>query len=320
MGTHVLRRSPLAIGVGSVLVLSILGLGPAQAQDTQPPPMLLGEVTVEQLREAPYDAWFNSNYDAYTPRPEIMQAIPRNFEGLDIQIVFGTWCGDSQREVPRLWKTLDAMGWPEDQRRLVAVDRSDEQYKRSPDELEKSLEVYWVPTVAIFEGSEERGRIVEYPNLSLERDLQAILSPDAASSRRIEAPPSPGVTPSYRSYPHIRQWLDEGWLADPNVSADGLANRVRHLVASEGELAAAARVMTSRGQHAEGSKLAEVNCALFWSSSRCHHRLAIAQLKAEQGVKAAKSVQRALQRGPEPDDVPALLDLWSEAQEQIDGP
>ena len=147
-------------------------------------------------------------------------------------------------------KILDQMGLPAAGRRLIAVDGAEELHKRSPGGEEKGVEVYRVPTVVVSRGGRELSRIVEYPALSLERDLLSILKGD-------------GYKPSYASYPVVRRWLEEGLLADENVSARGLANEVRHLIASEGEIHAAARVLFSRGDTAEGVKLFQVNCALY---------------------------------------------------------
>jgi hypothetical protein len=211
-------------------------------------------------------------------------------------LFFGSWCGDSRREVPRLVKVLDEMGFPKDQVELIGVDAVEGREKRSPGGEEQGLEIYRVPTLVVRREGKEIARLVEFPVLSLERDLLAMLS---------GAP----FEPNYRSYPVIRRWLESGLLGDENVSPWGLANDVRHLVLGEGELAAAAYVLLDRGEVREAVKLMEVNCALFRESSRCHARLAEGRLRAGDAEAAREAAERALRLNTSPDRVEELVAL-----------
>lgn len=281
----------------NVLVsLSLLSFTvPALADD--PPPMLLGTVDVAALQAEPFGEWFQSGYDDYTPDAKTLDALKQQgADGRHLTIFFGTWCGDSRREVPRLMRLLDVAGWPEDQRRLVAVDRSDDWHKRSPDGEEQGYEVYRVPTIVIEQNDQERGRIVEHPVLSLERDLLSILHQD-------------GYQPSYASYPVVRRWLQDGLLSDVNINPDGLASEVRDLVGNEWELYSAARVLWSRGDVEEGARLAAINCALYGDLALCHMQLAEAQIRAGHLEDARKSVLRAMRRNTDPDRTEDLVDL-----------
>lgn len=64
---------------------------------------------------------------------------------------------------------------------------------------------------------EEAGRIVEYPAVSLERDLLAIVE-------------GQDYTPNYFSYSYLIQWQKEGVLKDPNVSLRGLVRQLENQV------------------------------------------------------------------------------------------
>lgn len=280
--------------VPAILLTSLAPGGMAAAES---PPDLLGQCSVAQLAEEPYAVWFDSGYAQYTPNHEIVAGLRQaDWTEVEVDIFFGTWCGDSRREVPRMLKLLDTLGLPESSRRLIAVDRDDELYKRSPDGEEKGLEIYRVPTFVVRRGGEEVARIVEYPALSLERDLLAILK-------------GGGYGPSYASYPVVQRWLREGLLADPNLSADGLADQVRSLVSSESEIYAAARVLLLRGDLAEAVKLFEVNRSLFWESASTHARLAEALVRAGDLEGGRKSVLRALARNQDPDRLEMLVEL-----------
>jgi thiol-disulfide isomerase/thioredoxin len=287
-----------ACGIRPAIALAmLLTLSLSQAADEPEVPDLLGRCTVEDLREKPFATWFDDGYESYVPSPEIVSALREAAPGrFELTVFFGTWCGDSRRELPRLVKILDAIEFPRERLRLVAVDRADDAVKRSPGGEERGLEVYRVPTVIVSRAGTEVARIVEHPRLSLERDLLAIARGEDYES-------------SYASYPIVRGWRERGVLGDPNVSARGLAAEVRHVVASEGELAAAAGVLLSRGETRGAVKLFEVNCVLFPESARGFARLAEGLERIGETERAREAVERALRLADDPEEVTELVDL-----------
>ena len=40
---------------------------------------------------------------------------------ISLQVFLGTWCGDSRREVPRLLRLLDDVGFPEKNLQIIAL-------------------------------------------------------------------------------------------------------------------------------------------------------------------------------------------------------
>ena len=162
------------------------------------------------------------------------------------------------------------------------------------------FEIYRVPTLIVERDGREISRLVEHPVLSLERDLLAMLNGD-------------DYEPSYAAYPIVRRWLSEGLLSDPNVSPSGLAKQLRPAINGEGDLAAAARVLQSRGDLVEAIKLFEVNCALHWESAGCHQRLASALLESGDRVNARKSAERALRYNDDPERLEELAELLTKA-------
>ena len=288
-------------GSGTIVALVLLALArPVVAADKAPadePPKLLGKCTVQQMDEPPFAEWFHKGYEEYRPNPTVLQSL-RDVDRRDVTMTlfFGTWCGDSRYHVPHLVKLLDEMGFSRERVELIAVDAVDGQQKRSPSGEEAGLEIYRVPTLIVRRGGKEAARIVEFPVLSLERDLLAILNGN---------PPEP----NYRSYPIVRRWRDTGLLGDANVSASGLAAEVRGLVSGEGELGAAAEVLLDRGEVTEAVKLFEVNCALFRESARCQARLAEGRLRAGNAEAAREAAERALRLNTSPDRVADLVAL-----------
>ena len=141
---------------------------PAQAQED----MLIGEIAVSELKDAPYSEWFVDGYDAYSVKDAAKNELGTLLDGVHIKIFMGTWCSDSQREVPRFSKILDVLEFPSENSELVAMDRD----KITPDQLEEGLNIQRVPTFIFYKDNRELGRIVEYPIVSLEEDMLTILS------------------------------------------------------------------------------------------------------------------------------------------------
>lgn len=282
----------------SLLVLSLcLAAAVVSGAAEDEPPKLLGRCEVDALREAPYVEWFDEAHAAYEPNGDVLRRLRgAALDDVEIELFFGTWCGDSRREVPRWVKLLAEAGLSSERVALIAVDNDAESIKRSPDGEERGREIYRVPTAIVRRDGIELARVVEFPVLSFERDLLAILE-----GRSYE--------PNYASYPIVRDWLRDGLLADPNVDPHGLAGAVRHLVSGEGELAAAARVLESRGDTAEAIKLYEANCAIHRDSAGCRTRLARALHAAGENERAHRAAERALRLNDDPDRVAELVEL-----------
>ena len=283
----------------SVLLSLCLGLAVPTLADDEPE-HLLGTCDRAALSEEPFAEWFHAGYEGYTPNPEVLERLRAlDSDDVELTVFFGTWCGDSRREVPHLLKLADSLGLGEGAVNLVALDRAEGAHKRSPGGEEVGREIYRVPTIVVERGGQEVARLVEYPALSLERDLSTILAGEPYRA-------------SYASYPTVRRWLADGLLADDNVSPDGLADQVRNLISSEWELVAPARVLFDRGQTAEGLKLYLVNRALHWQSADAHARLAKALHTLGDLEAARTSAERALRRSNDPDTTDAMLDLLAE--------
>jgi thiol-disulfide isomerase/thioredoxin len=125
-----------------------------------------------RLQQNPFSGWFNNEYDAYALNKEAIQVINNDSENLSIKLFMGTWCGDSRREVPRIYRILDAAGFDESRLTLINLNRE----KNSPGEEEVGLNIHHVPTVILYNNGNEIGRIIESPVQLLEEDMAAILN------------------------------------------------------------------------------------------------------------------------------------------------
>ena len=139
---------------------------------------LLGICSREALLQAPFVNWFQQNYNGYIVDSFTCKFVEPLLRDKKITIFLGTWCGDSKREVPRLLKMLDCCNFPPAQLELIMVSNQDSIYKQSPLHEESGRNIVRVPTVIIEEAGKEMGRIVEYPVVSLEKDMLRILRND----------------------------------------------------------------------------------------------------------------------------------------------
>jgi thiol-disulfide isomerase/thioredoxin len=147
-----------------------------EATDKRGNLILLGKSTRERLAQPPFNDWFTNNYAAYTIDSNTANQIKPLLKNKQFLLFMGTWCGDSRREVPRIYKILDYCQVRPSQVQLVTLSNSDTAYKQSPGHEERGLNILRVPTLLIFENQQEVGRVVESPVSTLEKDILAIVT------------------------------------------------------------------------------------------------------------------------------------------------
>lgn len=138
-------------------------------------PMLLGHCDASFLLQGTYKNWYQPGYENYVPDSSIIQLLIGLLKGKRIEIFLGTWCGDSRREVPRMMKMLAKTGVDQQQIKLIFVSNESNSYKQSPQHEEFGKNIKRVPTLIVYDDDKEIGRIIEYPVVSLEKDLLSIL-------------------------------------------------------------------------------------------------------------------------------------------------
>ncbi|RMA57771.1 TlpA family protein disulfide reductase [Ulvibacter antarcticus] len=134
--------------------------------------MLIGKINYAGLKSEPFDIWFNQSNKEHMLDTTAIDLIKPLLENVSIKVFMGTWCEDSQREVPGLYKVLNASNYNIDTVEMIAVSRD----KDTPAGLEKGFDIQYVPTIIFEKDNKELGRIVEYTQDSLERDILAILN------------------------------------------------------------------------------------------------------------------------------------------------
>ena len=109
---------------------------------------------------------FRQNYDNYSPDKHDLELI-RQLENKELLVMFGSWCHDSERELPRLLKLLDVSGVKLAALTLLGVDRN----KQEPTGRAEKWRLKYTPTIVLKTGDTELGRIIEKPKVSLADDL-----------------------------------------------------------------------------------------------------------------------------------------------------
>jgi hypothetical protein len=134
-------------------------------------PMLIGYTTLEAFNDTSFSRWWNAEYTMYDVDSSSAAELEEKIKDVRIIIVLGTWCSDSRREVPRLYKILDKIKYPVESVTLISVNRD----KIGLENEVEGLQIDFVPTVIFSKDNKELGRIIEMPYDTLERDIMEIL-------------------------------------------------------------------------------------------------------------------------------------------------
>jgi len=134
--------------------------------------MFLGKINKTGLASEPFKEWFEENYNGHPLDTARIETIKPLLKDVSIKVFMGTWCEDSQRETPALFKVLEMADFDFGKLEMVAVDHE----KQTPQAFEKDLNIEYVPTIIFYKDGLEMNRFVEYANQSLEKDILSILN------------------------------------------------------------------------------------------------------------------------------------------------
>jgi len=142
----------------------------------EPAPFLLGPVRWEELAEL--TGW-QEEYDATQLDPVAIDTLRSATQTYRIVTVLGSWCHDSQREVPRLVKLLDKIDNPTFSHEMIGVDRTrriDDTELVASTGVERTVDL--VATIVVFDSDGvELGRVVETAEKPIEELLVDFLAP-----------------------------------------------------------------------------------------------------------------------------------------------
>jgi hypothetical protein len=134
--------------------------------------ILYGEFDEIVILENEFNNWYTPGFENYEPQLDSIISLKENkADEYEYTIALGSWCPDSRREVPRMMKVLDQIGISMSSVKLIGLD-----HKKLAGVADiENLQIEKVPTLIVFEGKKEIGRIVETPEVSIEADLLKIL-------------------------------------------------------------------------------------------------------------------------------------------------
>lgn len=135
-------------------------------------PMFIGPCNRATFSDTSYSWWFNPGYQEYKPDSITINKLKQTLDDIDITLVLGTWCSDSQEQVPHFFKIIDEADFPENRITMICVDRD----KKSTSGDIDRLKIQLVPTFIFYKNGKELGRIEESPNDTIEKDMYSIIT------------------------------------------------------------------------------------------------------------------------------------------------
>lgn len=131
--------------------------------------MFVGRCTFDDLSEEASFDWITLGSNSYNPEPLITDQLKKVLPSCEIIIFMGTWCEDTHKILPKLYKTM-LLSRCYTNYKMYALDRS----KHSKDGEERQYQVSLLPTIIVMKNGTELGRIIEAPKTTIESDLLKI--------------------------------------------------------------------------------------------------------------------------------------------------
>ena len=261
------------------------GLNKEIAKEGQKP-FLLGEIDKKGLEGNNYSSWFTKNHDAYNVSPSNIEILKTELQNYEITLFMGTWCGDSKKEVPRLYKVLEASNFPLKQLKVIAVSREAGMYKQSPQHEEKGLNIHRVPTIIFYKNGKEVNRIVEHPVDSFEKDITNIVTKNNYIS-------------NYHIVTEIDNIIKKKGVKGLRKKSEKLIKTYKGQAKSMYELNTYARILSGTNKIEEAIEVFRFNTKLFPENSRTFLSLANTLGINGYNEKALETIENGLKLHPE---------------------
>ena len=249
------------------------------------PPVLLGKINKNILSENTYSEWFVKNYEDYQPNTVDVASLKSSISEYTITAFFGTWCGDSKKELPRFYKILDEAGFPLERLTTIGVAREREAYKQSPGGEEEGLNIHRVPTFIFYKDGKEVNRIVEHPVKTLENDMSLILQLE-------------NYTPLYNSVTIVNDALEKMGAEKFNRKAKKLLPKLKKEAKKLGELNTYSSVLFFSNRKEEALVVAKLNTQLFPDEAYVYENLANKLYQTNRLDEALKNYETSLAIDP----------------------
>ena len=287
------------------ILIVTLSLLMAQVAISQKRDYLFGIVTRDSLLKSPDVDWYSRNYEDYIPDDAVIEKLKKlPVKDFTFDVYFGSWCGDSRRDVPRFFKIMDRMGVPAANIKLIAVGLND-QYKQAPDGETRNRGIYRVATFVVSRQGKEINRITEHAVTTLEQDLLAMLT-------------TSNYVSNYRAYPQINTWLQNGVLSSNNISTRGFAKQIGSQIFTPGELNSCAHVLLVQGKLKEAVAVYRMNTFLFYDNVDAYVGLAEALSKNGNHSEALDTMEYAFVLNDDKNYLKSLLETYYKIKKEAD--
>jgi Thioredoxin len=141
------------------------------AKDKDGSKMLVGIADKSKLMDDKAFGWFKDGYTQYKPHAAAIKTIRMQASSLRIVVFGGTWCSDTHDLLPGFYKAMDDAGIKDSQIKLYLVNRD----KKTKDGASDKYQITNVPTIIVFKGDVQLGKVVEIAKTNIEGDIAAML-------------------------------------------------------------------------------------------------------------------------------------------------
>lgn len=134
--------------------------------------ILIGQIDLFGLKNPMFVKDWQTAQEEYSPDKMTVKELKKRFrknKNLYLVVYFGSWCGDSREHLPHFVKLAQKTKLKKVS--YYALNRK----KTLPKQDLTAFQIEYVPTFIVYINDKEIGRIVETPEISLEKDLLKIL-------------------------------------------------------------------------------------------------------------------------------------------------
>ena len=158
-----------------VLIISCDSPTNQEAVNYEGETILVGDIDWQGLTSAQYGTWFIKGYKEYVVDSVALQPLVGSLSGVNIIVFVGTWCDDSKYQLPQFYKILDYLKYDLNDLRVIGLERLEDSQLVGPNQQAPAYDIGFVPTYIFYQESSELGRITEFPQQSLEKDMIKIV-------------------------------------------------------------------------------------------------------------------------------------------------